>query len=116
MEKKENPFVDSKHVEWLGLIGNESKVKYDEFSTVKLEIIFKAKSPQETDLALCEIVEKATAFFRMPNDEGYYFRMPGEVEKSIIGKINACPETPTIQALNIELDGLQISKNLYKKT
>ncbi len=55
--------TDWKHVEWLGLTANESKVQYHGFSTVNVEISFCAKSPQQTDLALCEITEAATKFF-----------------------------------------------------
>ncbi|MGE8037837.1 hypothetical protein [Lysinibacillus sp. NPDC093692] len=64
-------FADSKHVEFLGLAGNKSKIRYDGFSTVKLEIIFSAKSPQESNLALLEIVEKAAEIFNVPIEEGW---------------------------------------------
>lgn len=56
-------FSDSKYVKSIGIESNSSEINYHDFSFVNLRIIFTAKSPQEADLALCEIVEKATAFF-----------------------------------------------------
>lgn len=97
-------FSDSKHVKSIGLESNKSEVNYHDFSFVDLRILFSANSPGETDLALCEIVEKATAFFRVTSHYGYQFKMPGEEEKSLVEKINACPETPTINASNIEFN------------
>lgn len=97
-------FSDSKHVNFIGLESNKSEVNYRDFSFVDLRIVFSANSPQETDLALCEIVEKATAFFRNSSSGDYHFNMPGEEEKSLVEKINACPETATIQASNIKLN------------
>ena len=70
-------FSDSKHVEWLGLVGSESKIQNDEFSKVKLEISFKANSPQESNLALLEIVQAATLFFQRSLEENYCFNAPG---------------------------------------
>lgn len=97
-------FSDSKHVRSIGLASNKSEINYHDFSFVDLRIIFSANSPQETDLALCEIVEKATAFFLVASNNGYQFKMPGEEEKSLVEKINACPETPTINASNIDFN------------
>lgn len=97
-------FSDSKHVRSIGLASNKSEINYHDFSLVDLRIIFSANSPQETDLALCEIVEKATAFFLVASNNGYQFKMPGEEEKSLVEKINACPETPTINASNIDFN------------
>lgn len=103
-EPKTKPdFSDSKHVKCIGIKSNKSEVNYHDFSFVDLRIVFSANSPGETDLALCEIVEKATAFFRVTSDREYQFKMPGEEEKSLVEKINECPETATIQASNIEL-------------
>lgn len=96
-------FSDSKHVKSIGLESNKSEVNYHDFSFVDLRIVFSANNPEETDLALCEIVEKATAFFGVTSNNGYQFKMSGDEEKSLVEKINACPETPTIQASNIEL-------------
>lgn len=88
-------FKDSKHVDFLGIAGNKSIIRYDGFSTVKLEIIFKAKSPQETDQALYEIVKAATMFFQMSLGEGYYFNAPGSestgssaTEKDVENKVD----------------------------
>ncbi|WP_431811923.1 hypothetical protein [Lysinibacillus sp. FW12] len=97
-------FSDSKHVSMIGIESNKSEINYHDFSYLDLRIVFSANSPQETDLALCEIVEKATKFFRVTSSDGYQFKMPGEEEKSIVEMINECSETATIQASNIEFN------------
>lgn len=115
-------FSDSKHVKSIGLESNKSEVNYHNFSFVDLRIIFSANSPQETDLALCEIVEKATAFFKVPFEGEYCFKSPKNDGKSLIEKINECPETPTIQAskiefktaLIIEMDGKRMASIIAK--
>lgn len=73
-------FSDSKHVRSIGLASNKSEVNYEGFSFVDLRIVFSANSPIETDLALCEIVEKATKFFQVNSVGKYGFRVPGEVD------------------------------------
>ncbi|UYB50181.1 hypothetical protein OCI51_26620 (plasmid) [Lysinibacillus capsici] len=104
-------FSDSNHVQVIGIESNKSEINYHDFSYVDLRIVFSANSPQETDLALCEIVEKATQFFQVNSVGKYGFRVPGEEEKNLVEKINECPEGPTIQATKIELEtGLIIEK------
>lgn len=93
-------FSESKHIDWLGLTANESKVQYHGFSTVNLEISFCAKSPQETDQALCEIVEAATKFFQRSLEDGYHFEAPGS--KSVdTQKLGAALEA--VQNINKEV-------------
>ncbi|MGE7839597.1 hypothetical protein ACQKNX_02280 [Lysinibacillus sp. NPDC093712] len=82
-------FSDLKHVKWIGLKSNKSEVNYDGYSTLNLEIIFNANSRQETDLALCEILEKATAIFQVPCTDGeYHFSTPENNENSLVEQIN----------------------------